>query len=76
MLLVLFPFNIIVFSLNVCPSCICLESMMCWTVAETTTPLACVSGSSLANSQCHFLLIGLNKTLPQALNNQGWAGEN
>lgn len=50
------------------------ESMMSCSVAETTRRLACVSGSPVANSHCHSLLIGLNKT--QALNKQRWTGEN
>lgn len=72
---VIFMFDIISFSSNVFPLSFCLESMMSSNGAESTSPLACVSESPQANSQSHFLLIGLNKTQPQALNNQGWTGE-
>lgn len=62
--------------LNVCLPLTGLESKMSCTVAESARPLACVSGSPVANTHCLFLLIGLNKAQPHALNSQGWTGEN
>lgn len=63
-------------SSDVCLVLTCLESMMSCTVAEISKPLASVSGSPEANCHCRLLPIGLNKTQPQALSNQGWTGEN